>query len=105
MKPPERYRLLAESRDAKHAMEEQVLAVFAANPSVPFTPAVMARWLNLEAPCPWCPVGEPRKGEVCASVPVHSRELVARLLKSLLNQGKVTYDRAMRHGFYVLRRQ
>lgn len=50
-------------------------------------PAVIARHLNLKSPCPWCPVGPPKPGERCASVPRSSREAVRRVLLRLASRG------------------
>jgi hypothetical protein len=52
-------------------------------------PAVVARVLNLDAPCDWCPVGPPKPGEQCATVPRTSADRVRRVLLGLKRAGKV----------------
>lgn len=48
--------------------------------------AEVCRLLNLDSPCDWCPVGSPKDGERCATVPADSRERVRRVLYSLLRK-------------------
>lgn len=52
-------------------------------------PAWLARVLNRDGPCDWCPVGTPRQGEKCASVPPSSRRAVAAVLAALVRAGLV----------------
>lgn len=81
----------------------QVLAAMRAVPHVCFRPAMLARWLNLDAPCGWCSVGLPRRGERCATVPKASRARAERALKELVAAGLVRhlYPRT-RMTMYVL---
>jgi len=66
-------------------------------------PAEIARVLNFDGPCEWAPVGPPRKGEKCASVPVNTRRAVDAILKRLLRDGKITkLDPGTRWTCYVL---
>lgn len=61
--------------------------------------AQLARFLNLRKSggrwrrvrCAWCPVGPPRPGEQCASVPRRSREVAARVLRALASKGLLVH--------------
>lgn len=70
--------------------EGQVLAAFARYPGLAGRgPTCLARLLNLDAPCPWCPVGPPKPGTQCATVPRSSRTAVERVLRALVRAGRV----------------
>lgn len=71
--------------------EEQVLAVLRdpLNRGVVNGGAHLARLLNLDAACDWCPVGPPKPGERCASVPPTSRQRCKRVLMALRAKGLV----------------
>ncbi len=53
------------------------------------TPTVLARWLNLRAPCGWCPVLPPKPGTLCAVVPRRTQARVARVLARLERAGLI----------------
>lgn len=66
------------------------------------TPAAACRLLNLRRPCAWCPVGPPREGEKCATVPRASRERVARVLRRLVRSGRVQAVALRRTSYRVV---
>ena len=55
------------------------------------TKETLPRFLNLYSPCPWCPVGPPRKErrEFIAFVPEVSQVVAQSTLESLLRRGLV----------------
>lgn len=69
--------------------ERDVLASLTPSTTSMGRASAVARVLNLNRPCQWCPVGPPRDGEVCASVPRASREAVERVLVKLERKGLV----------------
>lgn len=67
------------------------------------TAETLPRFLNLYAPCPWCPVGPPRKErrEFVAFVPEVSRVIAQSTLESLVRRGLIQKARAGNHTRYL----
>lgn len=65
---------------------------------VPMWPSVMCRALNSVRPRSWCPVGPPKPGERCATVPASSRRTVDVVLDRLFRHGLVAVYLSRRSG-------
>lgn len=66
-------------------------------------PAVIARVLNLDGPCDWCPVGKKGQRSKVAIVPRSSADAVRRELARLVAAGRLVADRtASRYPIYLL---
>ena len=66
------------------------------------TVETLPRFLNLYAPCAWCPVGPPRKErrEFIAFVPDVSRVIAQSTLESLVRRGLIQKTRVGNHARY-----
>lgn len=87
--------------DTPDAREQQALAVVSRWPSGVYGPTHLARLLNLDGPCAWCPVLPPKEGERVAVVPAASRAAARAVLGRLVRKGLLVYVRVLRLGMYL----